>query len=680
MRPSRRACAGAVALALISGCVSVAPQGPGPALIQNLTVRNTPLQGGTGKIYRLAPGLDAALRQPQYVDRAAARPIAMPAALRGQTFIRTADGDRAAAPGSSEFLSFEVAQSSTVYVAHDVRITVKPGWLIANFMDTGMQLLIGKVAFELYSNIYPSHSIVTLGSNIPKGGNGAAAMYSVLIVPTTAYAQTPGAPPAAQIVCATAAVVGLQWSPPTDAPEVAGYRISRDGTVIGTTFNTYFSDTSVAASTAYTYDISSFDSAGDSAGSSSLQAFTAPAASDGDPPYCASSVVKRMTWDWASGYTQANGSDLWPVASGVDGNVYTFFGDGGGFGGDNERGRASFGIAMITNAPPPTSATAHNIYGGFEAEHPSAINGKASSIIAIGADFYAIAGIYKASDLKSEYPHEPSGSPNHLEIAYSIGNAYSWQDSSWTFCGMQPSGQHVLTGSFCPQGFVSYGAGNAGAADQYVYVFGADAASNWGSSPNTVPTNTYLARVPNDKILTQSAYEYFAGWDSRGVPIWRSDAEQMQPVFSDRTAPQPGCTQACSMASPIEEAVYVPALKRYIAVAQGGYAAQTSFYEAPNPWGPWAVISYNNIDAATGSGGWANLGTAAGESLGVHIVNAWTSANGQTLWATYSSSGRAPAGALFPPAGTAMDSFNLVRADLELASKSPTPGSGPPLH
>src|ERR1700722_12758342 len=171
MSLSRRACAGAVALALISGCVSVAPHGPGPALIQNHSVRNTELQGGTGKTYRLAPGLDV-LRQPQYVDRAAAGLVAMPPALRGQTFIRTADGDRAADAGSSDLLSFEVAQSSTVYIAHDVRITAKPRWLIANFMDTGLQLLIGKLAFELYANIYPSHSSVTLGSNIPKGGNG----------------------------------------------------------------------------------------------------------------------------------------------------------------------------------------------------------------------------------------------------------------------------------------------------------------------------------------------------------------------------------------------------------------------------------------------------------------------------------------------------------------------------
>ena len=97
---------------------------------------------------------------------------------------------------------------------------------------------------------------------------------------------------------------------------------------------------------------------------------------------------------------------------------------------------------------------------------------------------------------------------------------------------------------------------------------------------------------------------------------------------------------------------------------------QTSFYDAPRPWGPWTTISYNNIDAVTGAGGWANLGVAAGESLGVHLVTAWASQDGLQMWATYSSDGKAPAQALFPPPGTLMDSFNLVRLHLNITSVS----------
>ena len=146
MRLSRRAFAGAIALALISGCVSVTRQGPGPALLQSLTVHNATSFGGTGKTYRLARGLDGRLGQSQYVDRAGSGRLLLPAALRGETFIRTADGDRAAAAGDTQFLEFEVAQSSTVYVAHDTRIRLKPRWLANNFMDTGLQLRVGSVA------------------------------------------------------------------------------------------------------------------------------------------------------------------------------------------------------------------------------------------------------------------------------------------------------------------------------------------------------------------------------------------------------------------------------------------------------------------------------------------------------------------------------------------------------
>jgi hypothetical protein len=120
------------------------------------------------------------------------------------------------------------------------------------------------------------------------------------------------------------------------------------------------------------------------------------------------------------------------------------------------------------------------------------------------------------------------------------------------------------------------------------------------------------------------------------------------------------------MTSTLEEAVYDAPLERYIGVAQGDYLAQTSFYEAPHPWGPWTTITYNNIDAATGSGGWGNLGTAAGGSLGVHAINAWTSDNGQTLWMVFSSDGTAPPGALFPPPGSKLDAFHLLRVDLQL--------------
>ena len=395
----------------------------------------------------------------------------------------------------------------------------------------------------------------------------------------------------------------------------------------------------------------------------------------GDPPYCQSRHIESITFDWTGAYTEPNGSDLWPVTWGQDGNVYTFFGDGGGFGGDNRRGRVSFGVAKMTAPPPLTAQTAKNVYGGYEAEHPSTLDGKAGSLIAVGKDFYTIGGLWNARELAGVKGHK-SGAPKRNQLAFSKGNAYSWQAAPWTFCTPDSP-----TGSFCAGGFINYGPGNHGAPGGYVYLFGvASSPAYWAgdngpevaaelgqtsAAPDATATDaiayTYLARVSKHHVLQREAYEFFAGLNSRGRPRWTRNEKQMQPVFTDGNLKQ---------ATTLESASWVPGIHRYIATAQGPYIGQTSFYDAPQPWGPWTTISYNNIDLQDGTGGWANLGKAGGGSLGVHIVNAWTSQDGLSLWMTYSSDGKAPAGALFPPPGTMLDSFNLVHAQLLLRPES----------
>ncbi|MGH8323060.1 MAG: hypothetical protein ACRETD_04555, partial [Steroidobacteraceae bacterium] len=393
-----------------------------------------------------------------------------------------------------------------------------------------------------------------------------------------------------------------------------------------------------------------------------------PESANGGAPYCRSPVIASLSWDWNAGYHEGNGSDLWPVTWGRDGNVYAAFGDGGGFGGDDYRGRASFGIAMIAGTPPPNGATAHNVYGGYGSPHPARIAGKAGSIIAVGASLYGIGRMYTTAEA-ALHPESLSGSPNRVQITYSKGNAYSWRTAPWTFCQADATGQAGLSGTFCPISFINYGPGNSGAPDGQIYILGfANSTAYWSDAPGPVPAQTYLAKVPQHRLLSHAAYRYFAGLDAREQPVWSPDPRRMRPIFTDRNANRPGCGGMCRIASPLAEAVYDAGLARYIGIAQGDFIGQTSFYDASAPWGPWRVIEYNTIDAATGTGGWGNLGTQAGVSLGVHPVNAWASADGLTLWLTYSSDGKAPAGASFPPAGTALDSFNLVRVHLNLVT------------
>ena len=489
--------------------------------------------------------------------------------------------------------------------------------------------------------------------------------------------------------CASAVVVGLRWDPPAGARpgrHPTRYTIIRNGSPLGTTLETNFADTTVAASTAYSYSVSASLATGETLSTGTAEVSTPAASPTADAPYCNSRYIEAIDWDWQGAHTEPNGSDLWPVTWGKDGNVYTFFGDGGGFGGDNQRGRVSFGIAMMTAPPPLAIATARNIYGGYHSSHPATLDGKASSIIAVGNDFYTLGGLYDTTELRGVSGHK-SGAPKRVQLGYSKGNAWSWHAAAWQFCS---NDEQTAAGAFCPVGFINFGRGNAGAPEDHVYLVGIANSPEWWegddgpevmaerqqaaavgaprTAPVEPPANTYLARVSKRHVLQHDAYRYFAGLDSGGHPIWSADQKQMQPIFTDRNPSRPGCGDRCIMASPLEGAVYDAGIQRYIATAQGPYIGQTSFYDAPHPWGPWTTISYNNIDPRTGTGGWANLGIAGGGSLGVHVINAWTSPDGLSLWQTYSSDGKAPPGASFPPTGTMLDSFNLVSARLTLAT------------
>ena len=275
----------------------------------------------------------------------------------------------------------------------------------------------------------------------------------------------------------------------------------------------------------------------------------------------------------------SDSSDLWPLTWGSDGNVYAFFGDGWGLCGELDvdqnnnavaADKTSFGFAEITGSFPlgshcPSQFLNGNIYGGYNSSHPygggsnGLVNGKATAVIAIGSNFYATAGIWRSGDCTGTCPS--GGAPNHVEIVSSVGNGYSWQDNTaWDFCNL--SSANVLGGAFnvCPVGFAHFGMGYAGAPDTYVYLYALDAAFFLGV-PSIAAANTYLLRVPNNRILNQSAYQYFAGLNNNGKPIWTTNKNRRQPIFVDnnpnQSGPVPGGTFSFPMGMGIGEALYL---------------------------------------------------------------------------------------------------------------------------
>jgi hypothetical protein len=118
-----------------------------------------------------------------YIDRAYTYST-IPTSLQGTTYIKTANADKASSDAS--FLTFEVNQDVTVYVAHDDRITKKPSWL-ASFTDTGDNLVTTDTTLSIFTSNYLAGTI-TLGGN----EGGGYSMYTVVIVGKGDYAKKRG--------------------------------------------------------------------------------------------------------------------------------------------------------------------------------------------------------------------------------------------------------------------------------------------------------------------------------------------------------------------------------------------------------------------------------------------------------------------------------------------------------
>src|SRR5262249_54389953 len=188
-------------------------------------------------------------------------------------------------------------------------------------------------------------------------------------------------------------------------------------------------------------------------------------------PYPPSPVIAGIDWDWKTHRTAAPGSDLWPVTTGADGNLYLAWGDGGGFGGTDQEGRVPIGFARIEG--PPETFIAVNVNGGHAAKHAASFaeHGKTGGILAVGDRLYAW--------LNTENGTWPAVDQ---VLIWSDDRAATWNRSTWMF----PKGR----GNLKPSTFLNLGVGGTPMPDGlegHVYFYG-----QWENEE----TKTYLGRAP----------------------------------------------------------------------------------------------------------------------------------------------------------------------------------------
>ena len=138
---------------------------------------------------------------------------------------------------------------------------------------------VGTTAGTAYTDASASPS-TTYGYSVraydAAGNIGAASNVVTVTTPATADTTAPTAPGSLTPQVLSGPKVSLSWAAATDNVGVAGYRVYRDGALIGTTTGTSYTDASVASSTTYAYAVRAYDAAGNVSAASNAASVTTP--------------------------------------------------------------------------------------------------------------------------------------------------------------------------------------------------------------------------------------------------------------------------------------------------------------------------------------------------------------------------------------------------------------------
>lgn len=323
----------------------------------------------------------------------------------------------------------------------------------------------------------------------------------------------------------------------------------------------------------------------------------AAAAGPSGAPYPQSKLITKLTWDPAvvrvgEGNDGRDGvGDNWPATWGDDGSLYVSYGDGPGF---QKRGDQFFTLGFAKIAGDPPSLSGEDIPSDLDTPVGWGNKGiKSSGQLMVDRVIYMFVRNYQVN-----------GDYRHSRLAWSKNRQKHWSWAQWHFAGTFG----------CPE-FVQFGPNYAGARDNYVYI--ASQANNdaYDFSPDIV-----MARVPKDRIAVRTAYRFYAGLDGKGKPAWTSDIGKRAPAFKDQKG-----TQRISLG-------YNQALKRYILtsshrVGPAPHNASLGVFEAPEPWGPWSTVYYDDH--------WS------GNHRTYHhrFPTKWMSPDGRAMWLLYSGIG-----------------------------------------
>jgi len=293
-------------------------------------------------------------------------------------------------------------------------------------------------------------------------------------------------------------------------------------------------------------------------------------------PYPPSPVVRGVSFEpEARMVRKALDSDNWPITWADDGHQYAAYGDGWGFEPRTDR-KLSLGFARIIGSP--------DDFQGINVRSPSGErtgdgkNGpKASGLLMVDGVLYMWVR-----------------NTGNAQLVWSADHARTW---NWGF---------RFETSFGSPTFLNFAKNYQGARDPYVYVYSQDGPSAYESDDRLL-----LARVPRDRIRDRGAYEFFVRLDKSGAPVWSRDIQQRGGVFD-----YPAHCQR-------SDAVYNPALRRYLLALGYNHRGGWGIFDSPEPWGPWTTVFHTED--------WGLGGTH-----GYRLPSKWISPDGRTMHLVFS--------------------------------------------
>jgi alpha-mannosidase len=200
------------------------------------------------------------------------------------------------------------------------------------------------VSWDTRTSPNGSHNL----SAVARDAAGNRQTASTVMVSVSNDTTAPTVPTNLTAAASSSSQINLSWSAATDNVAVAGYRVSRNGSVIATTSATTFNDTGLAPQTTYTYSVAAFDAAGNaSAGSASASATTA--AGTPPPPPPTTGVVAAYRFGEGIGTATADSSGNGNGGTLVNGPTWVTAGKYGGainFDGVNDYVRVADGASL----------------------------------------------------------------------------------------------------------------------------------------------------------------------------------------------------------------------------------------------------------------------------------------------------------------------------------------------